>query len=232
MSDYNFDKLGFRPSETRRSDKPPELGRVKLGEPIQAGRETDGELLEWIKSLKPGYNPEKKSPDVDQRLVKGIIQKEYAITNADSDVPIIGTFGLGPCIALVVYDPITNTAALAHVDSMTNIDSLGTIFDDMEVTDKQLARLRVGLIGGDSSSRGLVIAMVRYLQSKGVQLSYANILEKFHPSTFVIDSRNGEIIPNVTLFNNDESGDLRMKLTGSQTNARIKKEFDGRPRLA
>lgn len=194
---------------------------------IQASREADRTLLNQVMLLKQGFNPKDRTP-IDQRTARGVIQKEYAITSAKSEIPIIGTFGLGPCIAVVAYDLKTATAALAHVDGTTNVESLEMMFTDMGIEQSDLKRLRVGLIGGDRSSRKKAIEIIRYLQDRGFDIAYADILDKPHPSGFVIDSRNGKIIPNVVTHNNGEDEDLRMQIAGLQMNARIKKEFDGR----
>lgn len=194
---------------------------------VSAQREADRVLLGKAMLLAPGFKADQRF-SVEQNLIRGIIQKEYAITNAASKTPLIATFGLGPCIALVVYDPETTTTALAHIDGTTKIESLGAIFDDFNITPEDFTRLRVGLIGGDGSSRKIAINMIRYLQSKGVPISYADILSKPHPINFAVDSRSGEIIPGVRSVNNGEDLDSRMQISGLQTNAFIKKEFDGR----
>lgn len=103
-------------------------------------------------ALGPGYETDTKT-GVEQTLVRGIIQKEYTITNSKSDKPIIGTFGLGPCIALTGYDPETSTAVIAHIDATTDIQSLAEIFTDIGIDSKGYNRLRIGLIGGNYSSR-------------------------------------------------------------------------------
>lgn len=195
---------------------------------IQAKREEDKGILNAALALPSAFNVREQRNTPRQEQIRGILQKEYAITNADSDIPIIGTFGLGPCIALTIYDPVTRLAALAHVDGTTRVDSLGRIFSDISVSKNEFSRLQVGLIGGDLSSRKQAVEMVRYLRNNDIKLSFVDIIDKPHPSAFVIDARNGAIIPNVTPTNNGEEKNLRMQLSGLQMNGQIKKEFDGR----
>lgn len=191
---------------------------------IQKRRAKETELLEAALELPTRTVPSRERQEVDQQLVRGVIQKEYAITNAKSNEPIIGTFGLGPCIAVTVYDAETQTAAVAHVDGTTRVDSLARIIDEFE----DRSRIRVGLIGGDGSSRKQAIQMIQFFQNMGINLDHADILSKSHPTAFVIDSRTGDITPNITPINNGEAEDLRMQAAGLQMDAQIKKEFDGR----
>lgn len=201
---------------------------IKTFREKQAQRAREKAVLEKTLSLPKGFKEGTKR-NIDQELVRGILQKEYAITDATSEKPIIGTFGLGTCIALTVYDSKRRVGAIAHIDATTAIDSLDRIFYDLQESGVQInQQLIVGLIGGDSSSRQLVVSLLDFLRNKSMSLSFADILDKPHPSTFVMDTKTGEIVPNIHPTDCGEEEDLRMKVAGLQMQAQIKKEFDGR----
>lgn len=167
---------------------------------------------------------------VDQALVRGIIQKEYAITDAKSNKPIIGTFGVATCIALTVYDPKTKTAAIVHIDAGTEINSLGGIFWEIDKDYRKNSHLEVRLIGGNHS-RTLVISLLKFLKKIDIGISSADVLHKPYPSEVAIDSRTGQIIPNIFPIDRGQNVELRMQLAGLSgviTASPIKKGFDGR----
>lgn len=210
----------------------PSRDEVKAFQEKQAQRVKEQAILEDVLSLPSLFSPESVNKDkikmVDQSLTRGVIQTEYAITNATSDKPIIGTGGLGPCISLVIYDAHTNTAAVGHISPTTDVDSLDLIFFEFtEDLGKIGQHLEIGLIGGDSTSRNLAIRILKYLKERNVRVSYADILNKYHPLSFVIDSRTGEKIPNVVPRDNGEDVDSRLKAAAWQQLVRIRKSFDG-----
>ena len=125
-----------------------------------------------------------------QELARNISQRAYGITDADSETPVIGTSGLGPCIAVTFYHE--GVAALAHVDSMTDTDSLRDMLDEMGVEPGN-PDVEVRLIGGEPSSRSLAIRILRSLQELGLEPIQVDIIDKAHPSQLAIDARSGEV---------------------------------------
>jgi len=208
----------------------PELTRADIEEfkRIQTSREEDKKILSAALDLPSMIHTREQRKVPDQEQIRGILQKEYGITSSVSNVPMLGTFGLGPCIALTVYDPEAQMVALGHVDATTDVNSLDRIIGEFGLSKQDLHRLQIGLIGGDDSSRKQAIQLIRFLKDRGLDLSFAEILDKSHPSAFVIDARDGQITPNITPHNNGGDEDLRMKIAGLQMNAQIKREFDGR----
>lgn len=53
-------------------------------------------------------------------------------------------------------------------------------------------------------------------------------MDKRHPFAFVLDSRKGKIIPNITPYDNGPEVNLRMHIASIGAKSRIRKEFDGR----
>ncbi|MDO8504089.1 MAG: hypothetical protein Q7S60_05400 [bacterium] len=59
----------------------------------------------------PGGLPEIK----DSAEFIWVLQNQYGATSADRHNPVIKTFGLGGCLALILYDPEARMAVLAHI---------------------------------------------------------------------------------------------------------------------
>ena len=76
-----------------------------------------------------------------------VIQKEYAITNANSDKHILGSAGAGPCIILALYDSKNKIAVLSHIDGST-VDSISLLIKDISIQ-----HTVAHIAGGDSSSK-------------------------------------------------------------------------------
>ena len=159
---------------------------------------------------------------------RGFVQKEYAITDATSSTPIIGTFGLGPCVALVLFDVSTRVGAVAHIDATTNVASIHRM---LTCFDQDADALRVSLIGGDRSSRGLILEIQSLLESNGLKISHADVMERYHPSAFSLDCRTGEICEGVYPQDIGADVDLRLTLAGLGTNVGIQCAFDGRVQI-
>lgn len=206
----------------------PDQDDIEGFERIKKERERNQKLLDEALELPSAFRDIEELVEVDQKIVRGIIQKEYAITDSGSEKPIIGTFGLGPCIALTIYDVTNQVAGIAHIDGTTHIDSLDGVFYEFNQNDDSIPQLELRLIGGDGSSRETAIKILKYFKNRGYKLDSTDILSRKHPSAFVIDARNGVIIPNITPIDNGEEEQLRMQASGIAIDAALKKEFDGR----
>lgn len=163
----------------------------------------------------------KEVPGPPQHLARGIAQRAYGVTDAGSDQPVLGTSGLGPCIAVTFYHE--GVAALAHVDSMTDTDSLRDMLDTMGI-EPGTPGVEVRLIGGEPSSRWLAIRILRSLQELGLEPTQADIIDKPHPSQLAIDARTGEVYYGYSPFDTgpeEPEGDPDLSFT-------LRKEFDGR----
>ncbi len=79
----------------------------------------------------------------------GVIQREYEITNAYSNTPIIGTESVGPCIVMIVRNPAYNEAALAHLDNRTaTLQNVDRVFQKMMTILPHGRKLEVAFVGG------------------------------------------------------------------------------------
>jgi hypothetical protein len=163
---------------------------------------------------------------LDQKEIHGVVQKEYGVTNSTSSIPVIGTWGLATCVAVVAYDANTKTAGIAHVDSSKSINSLANFLNDVTGSESELSQIEVGLLGGEELSKDLINETIIFLLNKGVSLKYAEIMDRPHPNAFVIDSRDGKIYPNIVPENCGENLDSRYNDLLSRSD--LLKSFDGR----
>jgi len=127
-----------------------------------------------------------------------VYQKEYYI--ATSEHPIIGTYGLGPCICIIMRDPISTKTMLAHIDS-TTIEPLNIFFS----TFNDIAKIDVYIVGGDNSSNDLAISLLE--EKYNIKLIW---LIDSDNNDVSIDSRNGDIYLNLNNINNFMDIPLRM----------------------
>lgn len=153
---------------------------------------------------------------------RGVAQNELVIANADSQKPILGTFGAGPCVAIAVYNPTTHSAMLAHIDGLTNISSLNKY---LEIIAKDSSQpLQVHLAGGTEESKKMCVEIINMLNKRGDNVIKSSKLIPLGGSgeSLAIDARTGDIF---TSFNPDQLDlgkdfDLKNKLLGLQINNR------------
>ena len=83
---------------------------------------------------------------LNRDLSIGILQREYALINKETEKKIIGTYGAGPCIILCMRDRETTNTMLGHIDSLT-IDPVAKFREIFQPNNSD-----VYLIGGNNSS--------------------------------------------------------------------------------
>ncbi|PWY55127.1 hypothetical protein DGG96_13165 [Legionella qingyii] len=146
------------------------------------------------------YQREKKLNSV-HRLLKGavpvdfkltetitVLQHEYAITTATSEQPILGTYGANTCLILALYDATNKMAILAHIDTMTPIESLSELLQP--VSENSIAHLA----GGDSNSHSMCIELIELLTKYHIHIENADVLKSsFAGASLAIDARTGTI---------------------------------------
>jgi len=106
------------------------------------------------------------------------------------------TYGLGPCIALVLYDEESKTGMLAHVDGLTSI------FDDENslreivgryLDNKEPEKLKAYVIGGNTNMSEKTIQNISMiLQSNRIKITGQDILGDGSKSV-ILDTRTGVI---------------------------------------
>jgi hypothetical protein len=118
----------------------------------------DREMIAQINSLGQKQNTGKFTA----AEARGILQAEMGFTNAESEKPILGTFGAAPCIAMAVYNPETKTAFLAHIDDLTDINSIEDLFYQLSADNR--VTLEAHLAGGLEESRHKVTELINFIR--------------------------------------------------------------------
>lgn len=81
--------------------------------------------------------------------IVGVIQREYGVTNAYSETPVIGTESVGPCVVMIVRNPAYSEAALAHLDNRTaTLQNVDRVFQKMMNILPTGRKLEVAFVGG------------------------------------------------------------------------------------
>lgn len=126
----------------------------------------------------------------------GVLQREVAITNSLSSKPVLATDGIGPCIAVAMYNKAENKAALAHIDALTDIASLEEILEKLS---KGNAHIDVHLVGGDDTSRDKMVDLINLFKNfHNVSIESADLgkrkdAEAGLPRSLAIDARTGQV---------------------------------------
>ncbi len=140
---------------------------------------------------------------------RGIYIRGYGVTSAQDHQPVLGTNGMGPCLAVAIYNPATKTGTLAHFDTNTKTSSIQTLID--AVRDHQDQKLEVHLAGGELGnvhSQRMVEEVVSRLNSAShVEIISADILNASGVlKSLSLDTRTGEIA-NTFMGRNLDVGD-------------------------
>ncbi len=90
-----------------------------------------------------------------------VAQHEFQVT----DGGIIGTTNLLECVAFIVHDPKTKRADLAHIDKVTDLKSINTMFDVVDAGNP----LDVYLVGSRSASRHTAGRMIEQVQAHAAE---------------------------------------------------------------
>lgn len=142
-----------------------------------------------------------------------VLQHEYAITNAESEKPVLGTFGAGPCLILALYDDKNKVAMLAHIDALTNLTSLSILFSRVS-KENTVAHL----FGGNLSSKAMCIDVADLVERNNIKIVNADIVRfDFSSASLAIDSRTGSIYEvEPQQLESDKNMDARLRLVGLQ----------------
>jgi hypothetical protein len=155
-------------------------------------------------------------------------------------------------VAVGFYDPITETAAVAHVARYNQPESLNDVLQAMlpDMTDEQrrlaYPRIQAFIVGGDDpdnphypdhpypESKELAIGLLRVLKDTRVQLQGVDLFRNENdPSiphrgnAFVVDSRGGRFLPGI-LPRDDAFNVIGPYLPDKFFSAPLLPGFDGR----
>ncbi len=159
---------------------------------------------------------EYKSREFDQDSTRGVLQGEYGIADATSDINTIGTLGAAPCVMVFIRRPeqqhpqtgetIPARAALAHFDALSSVWSLNNFMHKLE----SKKPLEVTLISGEMDRR-TILRLLNFFEDKNVTLKtdFGNGVQE---AVMVVET--GDIIKGAHPLNNGENVDLKMAIAG------------------
>jgi hypothetical protein len=166
----------------------PELGkhRIKIRETEQ--KIEDIKLL-CIKNVNK-IGQKKNTGSFSNKEAKNVLMHHVGYTTKDSQYPILGTFGAGPCIILAT------PGALCHLFASTAISSVQNIFDNLK--DKKNTPIEVHLLGGEMESIDMAYDLIKLIQKNDdVFIKSCDLIDKMKhegcEDRLAIDSRTGEI---------------------------------------
>lgn len=140
------------------------------GDPV-AGRQIlnkDNKLVQTKKSRK-NSNDTKESLEV--------AQGEYAIVDFSKDKKLMQTYGLGPCVAVTIYDKINKKGFLAHIDTPKKASGLNGIIYQLKNKGFDLENCEVRIIGGQTgSSMDIVKNIQSAIENHNLTLNEMDVL--------------------------------------------------------
>lgn len=125
----------------------------------------------------------------DKEQAQAVLQHEVAITTADSEKPILGTFGADQCIIVALYNAQLQSAALAHVDSLTDLSSLSKYFNQLSSED---TTIEVHLSGGQGNKDKATEVIDFVKNYPNADIKSAKVCNPEASQSLAIDSRSGK----------------------------------------
>jgi hypothetical protein len=196
-----FSTLGYIPQQLMDALKGTSLELPEITDELMAKSKKDRQKVEqenlMLKKISTIGQEKIIGPFTSEKAM-GVFQRDVAITCENSQKPILGTYGAGPCIIVAAFNPITKQALLAHMDSSTDSNSLSKYIDIIK-GDEPEAKIHIHLAGADNSSKKELIELLRFLQTRtNTSIISADILNGVAdsypgPRSLAIDSRTGEI---------------------------------------
>jgi len=148
-----------------------------------------------------------------------VIQGEFTIKRLGDGVKSLRTFGLGPCIALVLYQPDSQMGAMYHIDIPGDESSriLEPITGALRVLSNQ-SEIKAYIVGGDgsSSSKNTIQAIVELLPS--VRILEAAEINRSEFQNVALDLESGSV--GHYSGNEKSNDDIALRLIQAEINAR------------
>ena len=81
-----------------------------------------------------------------------VSQGEYSIATASDDVQTMQTYGIGPCVAVTIYDKTNKKGFLAHIDTPEKAKSLKSVLHQLAAQGFDISNCEARIIGGQTGS--------------------------------------------------------------------------------
>ena len=163
-----------------------------------------------LNSLKSIQAPLKNTKPVNFKSNEAVtvLQHEYAVANADSNQHILGNYVAGQCIILALYDHKNKKAVLAHIDALTELNSLHSLLN-LVSSENTVAHLA----GGTSHTQEQCIKIIEFLNDNNIKIVNAALVrQSFEPASLAIDSRTGTIYSPVEYYQLDQTPDIDFRI--------------------
>ncbi|MGE5042295.1 MAG: hypothetical protein ACM3IJ_05345 [Candidatus Levyibacteriota bacterium] len=119
-----------------------------------------------------------------------VAQREARISTFSPEKKYLATAGLGPCIALVLYNVNTKTGALAHLDSMTGLEDEENLLEEY-IKKAGRENTVAYLVGGEKDKSEDIIERIQNLLSlHKIGIKGADLLNRSHEN-IVLDLETG-----------------------------------------
>lgn len=140
-------------------------------------------------------NSPDRAIDLSGNQDAGVSQADIAYTHPDDKHPILASYGAGPCVIVAAHNPKTGVTALAHIDSLTELNHSVRLMM-YSVRGKTPDIVEVHLAGavehsGGDITLGKVIQVLDTLDF--VEIKSANVARGTDAESLAIDSRTGEV---------------------------------------
>jgi len=128
-----------------------------------------------------------------------VFQKEFAVTKKEDPKPVLTTYGLGPCIAIVGWSPKHKIGFLTHYDSSTELSSSfgRLLYKISQQLGSETSKFDVRIIGGYTNQSEQIIVFLKSRLNINEKIKMGVIEEDilgYHSlkRNVVLDTRTGE----------------------------------------
>jgi len=143
------------------------------------------DALKYLAEKNRLNEPRDKIDIEDDELVGSVSQGEIGVLREDSKKRFLETLGAGPCIIVTAYDPSNKTAAMTHIDGLTDEKTtLNQLFGAAGIVE-------IRVFGGDSSSINQLVSIKKILEKAGAVVQEWDILNT--EKSIILDRETGKI---------------------------------------
>ena len=92
-----------------------------------------------------------------------VFQREFGVTRGDDSKPVLATYGLGPCVAMVGWSPKYKVGFLTHYDGLTELPgSFGSLlYRISQQLEGEASEFDVRIVGGQTGQSEQIIDFLK-----------------------------------------------------------------------
>ena len=137
----------------------------------------------------------------DYEKMAEIFQREFGISRRDDSKPVLATYSLGPCVAMVGWSPEHKVGFLTHYDRSTELPSSfeGLLYITSQQLEGVASEFDVRIVGGQtdcvSSERIIDFLKARLNMGKDIRMRLIEEETGGYPTnrSIALDTRTGEV---------------------------------------